>query len=290
MFGKKKRMIEQQRQRIAELEEQVKGLTAQNDSFNARIAEVEQRESGIGRAISEATVTADRMIGDAQRKAGAMLEQAQQDTDAAKRDAERLVDDAYRNARDIVKEAETEGERKLGEVQERIDTYASLLQEYDRMVQEQIAIAQENARRFAELSRALHEAVPQILSAEGKLLEPAASEPFEAEQLPEPELIANRLDNELIRRGEMLPAKVIADTLDLPLLGEVPEDPAVYRSILRHGLITDYDCPARGAVLRIAGRMLGKEIPFPAYGTARIPLLRRLFHNRLKEVTPLDRH
>ena len=89
MFGKKKRMIEQQRQRIAELEEQVKGLTAQNDSFNARIAEVEQRESGIGRAISEATVTADRMIGDAQRKAGAMLEQAQQDTDAAKRDAER---------------------------------------------------------------------------------------------------------------------------------------------------------------------------------------------------------
>ena len=109
-------------------------------------------------------------------------------------------------------------------------------------------------------------------------------------QLPEPELIANRLDNELIRRGEMLPAKVIADTLDLPLLGEVPEDPAVYRSILRHGLITDYDCPARGAVLRIAGRMLGKEIPFPAYGTARISLLRRLFHNRLKEVTPLDRH
>ncbi len=187
MFGKKKRMIEQQRQRIAELEEQVKGLTAQNDSFNARIAEVEQRESGIGRAISEATLTADRMIGDAQRKAGAMLEQAQQDTDAAKRDAERLVDDAYRNARDIVKEAETEGERKLGEVQERIDTYASLLQDYDRMVQEQIAIAQENARRFAELSRALHEAVPQILSAEGKLLEPAASEPFEAEQLPESE-------------------------------------------------------------------------------------------------------
>ena len=179
MFGKKKRMIEEQRQRIAELEERIKGLTAENERFSAHVAEVEQRESGIGRAISEATVTADRMIEDAQRKAGAMLEQAQADTDAAKRDAENLVDDAYRNARDIVKEAETEGERRLDEVQQRIDTYAALLNTYDRMVQEQIQIAQENAKRFAELSRALHEAVPQILSAEGTLLEPAKEEPSE---------------------------------------------------------------------------------------------------------------
>ena len=187
MFGKKKRMIAEQQKKIEALTAESERLARENETLRAHENDVERREMGIGRAISEATVTADRMIGDAQRKAGAMLEQAQQDTDAAKRDAERLVDDAYRNARDIVKEAETEGERKLGEVQERIDTYASLLQDYDRMVQEQIAIAQENARRFAELSRALHEAVPQILSAEGKLLEPAASEPFEAEQLPEPE-------------------------------------------------------------------------------------------------------
>ncbi len=45
-------------------------------------------------------------------------------------------------------------------------------------------MAQDNARRFAELSRALHEAVPQILSAEGTLLEPADDqmEPKEATQ------------------------------------------------------------------------------------------------------------
>ena len=186
MFGKKKRMIEEQRQKIAELEERIKGLTVQNEQFSARVAEVEQRESGIGRAISEATITADRMIEDAQRQAGALLEQAQKDTDAAKRDAENLVDDAYRNARDIVKEAETEGERKLDEVQNRIDTYAALLHTYDRMVQEQIQIAQENAKRFAELSRALHEAVPQILSAEGTLQEPETAPALEEPKTEEP--------------------------------------------------------------------------------------------------------
>lgn len=181
MFGKKKRMIEQQRLLIAELEQKITGLTAENTSYAERIADVERRESGIGRAISEATAAADKLVDDAQKKAVAMLEQAQIDTDAAKRDAENLVDDAYRNARDIVKEAETEGERKLGEVQERIDTYAALLRAYDRLVQEQIQIAQDNAKRFAELSRALHEAVPQILSAEGQLQEPEKPEAIEAE-------------------------------------------------------------------------------------------------------------
>ncbi len=165
-------MIEEQRQKIAELEEQIKGLSERNTTLQERVADVERREGSIGRAISEATLAADQLVKDAQRQAGAMLDQAQKDTDAAKRDAENLVDDAYRNARDIVKEAETEGERKLNEVQERIDTYAALLHTYDRMVQEQIQIAQDNAKRFAELSRALHEAVPQILSAEGTLSEP----------------------------------------------------------------------------------------------------------------------
>ena len=88
----------------------------------------------------------------------------------------------------------------------------------------------------------------------------------------------------------MFPARVIADTLDLTLLGEIPEDPAVYRSILRKKLFIDYDCPARSAVLRIAGRLLGDRIPFPEIGHARIPLLRRLFPNDPKEVTPLDRY
>ena len=88
----------------------------------------------------------------------------------------------------------------------------------------------------------------------------------------------------------MSPARAIADAVDLPLLGEIPEDPAVYRSVLRKKLFMDYDCPARGAVLRIAERLLGGQVPFPEIGCARIPLLRRLFSREPKEVIPLDRH
>ena len=113
---------------------------------------------------------------------------------------------------------------------------------------------------------------------------------FEAKHLPRPHLVINRLDNELIRRGEMVSARAIADSLDLPLLGEIPEDPMVYRSVLRRKLFIGYDCEARGAVMRIAGRLLGEKIPFPEIGRARVPLLRRLFPRDPKEVTPLDRH
>lgn len=117
-----------------------------------------------------------------------------------------------------------------------------------------------------------------------------AAQVMDAKRLPRPRLIVNRLDNDLIRRGEMYSAKTVAQTLDLALLGEVPEDPAVYRSMLRHGLLIDYDCEARSAVLRIAARLQGEDVPFPDYGSRRIPLLRRLFHTDLKEVAPLDRN
>ncbi len=113
---------------------------------------------------------------------------------------------------------------------------------------------------------------------------------FENKHLSRPRIVVNRLDNELIVRGEMSPARLISDMLDLPLLGEIPEDPAVYRSVLRHSLFIDYDCPARRAVLRIAGRLLGESIPYPEIGKDRIPFRQRLFPYKLKEVTPLDRH
>jgi len=112
----------------------------------------------------------------------------------------------------------------------------------------------------------------------------------EDKSLPRPQLIVNRLDNELVSRHEMPSARMIADNLDLSLLGEIPEDPVIYRSILRRSFFIDFDCKARGAVLRIAGRMTGEMIPFPEIGKERIPLLRRLFPKTVKEVTSLDRH
>ncbi len=105
-----------------------------------------------------------------------------------------------------------------------------------------------------------------------------------------PRLVINRLRNDLIRSGEMLPAAVIAAGLDLPLLGEIPEDETVYRAQLRHARITDFDCPAAEALSRISKRLTGKDIPLPEFGRQKPALWERLFPRRLKEVPPLDRH
>lgn len=104
-------------------------------------------------------------------------------------------------------------------------------------------------------------------------------------QLPRPRLIVNRLNNDLIFSREMYSAKTVSEVLDLPLLGEVPEDPAFCIAQLRHRLVTDYLCDAREAFLRIAGRMTGKDIPLPAYGESRAPFFRRHFPGKLREVS-----
>ena len=113
---------------------------------------------------------------------------------------------------------------------------------------------------------------------------------FEEKKLTRPSLVVNRLDNELVASREMPSARIISDTLDLPLLGEIPEDPAVYRSVLRHRLFLDFDCPARNAVMRIASRISGNMVPFPEIGKKRIPFFRKVFAHTIKEVIPLDRH
>lgn len=117
-----------------------------------------------------------------------------------------------------------------------------------------------------------------------------AAQVIEEKHQPRPRLIVNRLDSALIQEGEMFAARTVADTLDLPLLGEIPEDPVVYRSVLRHRLLIDYDCEARRALLRIAGRLLGEIIPFPEIGRGHVPFFRRVFRKSIKEVIPLDRH
>ena len=170
MFGKKKRIIAEQQERISTLEQQLETLTADNKRLKDRIIDVERRERGIGRALNEATAAADNMIADAQRKAGVLLEQTQGECDSLRKKAERTVDDAYRSAREIIREAEDEGVKKREEMQQHIEQYAALLNGYDNMVQEQLQMAQDGARRFSELSRALHESVPKLLAADGSPL------------------------------------------------------------------------------------------------------------------------
>ncbi len=167
MFGRKKRIIAEQEERIKSLEQQFETLTADNKRLKDRVIDVERRERGIGRTLNEAAATADKMITEAQQKAADMLDQTQGECDSLREKAESIVEDAYRSAREIVREAEEESAQKRADMQQQIEQYAALLKHYDALVQEQLQSAEEGAKKFADLARSLHESVPQLLGADG---------------------------------------------------------------------------------------------------------------------------
>ena len=78
---------------------------------------------------------------------------------------------------------------------------------------------------------------------------------------PVPMIVANRVIPELVASGDQVTPQTIADTLDVPLLGYVPEDMAVLRALSRHHTVMELDCPARYAIERIAGRLMGQTVP-----------------------------
>ena len=106
----------------------------------------------------------------------------------------------------------------------------------------------------------------------------------EEKGLPRPQLLVNRLQNDLIFAGEMVSARAIADLLDVPLLGEIPEEPACCLAQLRHRMAIDYECEMRAALLRVAARMRGEHRDFPAYGKRKTSFFRRHFAPALREV------
>ena len=106
-------------------------------------------------------------------------------------------------------------------------------------------------------------------------------------QLPRPRLIVNRIVPELIESGEMYTPDTVAQTLDLELLGAVVDDRNVYRAQLKHLSVMQLDCEARRALLRIAGRMKGENIPIFPYGGKR-SFLSRMLHPGVKEVVRID--
>ncbi len=114
---------------------------------------------------------------------------------------------------------------------------------------------------------------------------------IEKKGLPRPQVIVNRLDDALIRGGEMYSAATVASVLDMGLLGEVLDDPFIYRAALLHTSPMQIDCEARRALNRIAARMLGSsaDAPLPGYGTEKLSWFRRLFQPTLKEVKRIDR-
>lgn len=101
-----------------------------------------------------------------------------------------------------------------------------------------------------------------------------------------PELIVNRLNPKLIRSGEMYAAKIVAETLDMDLLGEIPEDLAVTRAVLSHHSPAEYRCEAGAALERIAKRMTGLNPALPGIGLGKPTLFKRIFHRHMDELVP----
>ncbi len=78
---------------------------------------------------------------------------------------------------------------------------------------------------------------------------------------PAPLLIVNRVIPALVGSGDMLTPQTIADSLDIPLLGYVPDDVEILKALHRHQTVMDTDCPARYAIERIAKRLSGRAVP-----------------------------
>ena len=113
---------------------------------------------------------------------------------------------------------------------------------------------------------------------------------MDSKKLNRPWLIVNRINADWVRSAGMMSARTVSEVLDLPLLGEIPDDPVVLRSALKHSLFISYDCEARNAVIRISARLTGRSVPFACYGEKKPSLFRRLFSRPLKEVSPIDDH
>ena len=82
--------------------------------------------------------------------------------------------------------------------------------------------------------------------------------------LSHPGLILNRVRAAYVRAGLAEEPQAVAERMDMPLLGVIPESDRIYPALLqnRH----PYQCGDRvftAAVDRTAGRALGDEIPFP---------------------------
>ncbi|MBR6185843.1 MAG: P-loop NTPase [Clostridia bacterium] len=97
---------------------------------------------------------------------------------------------------------------------------------------------------------------------------------------PRPVLVLNRVDRRLVHRGVMRAPLEIAKSLDIELVGIIPESQQVYRALLRgEGALDSGDLQVVSAVEVIAARLLGADAPLPEYRYS--PILR--FFNRRGE-------
>ncbi|HIC90126.1 MAG TPA: septum site-determining protein MinD [Anaerolineae bacterium] len=101
----------------------------------------------------------------------------------------------------------------------------------------------------------------------------------EAAEKGPPQIIINRVDPAMIRRGDMLSTADVLDILAIELIGVVPEDREILISTNRGTPVAlNGRGPAGQAFRNVAARLLGEEIPFTSIReTGLIGRLSRLF-------------
>jgi len=105
-----------------------------------------------------------------------------------------------------------------------------------------------------------------------------AAQIIEQQKGPRPELIVNRLMPHLVENGVMYTPETVSMVLDLELMGIIPDDVSVYRSVLTHEDWMQNRGDAALAVERIAKRMAGETVSLPAYA----PSGNKSFFDRFK--------
>lgn len=88
----------------------------------------------------------------------------------------------------------------------------------------------------------------------------------EASEKPTPKLIVNRLRPGMVKRGDMLDTTDVLEVLAIDLVGIVPEDESIITSTNKGQPVALEDrTPAGAAYMRISRRLLGEDVPFPAF-------------------------
>lgn len=85
----------------------------------------------------------------------------------------------------------------------------------------------------------------------------------EAEEKGPPNLIINRLNLDMVRRGQMLSEDDVVEILAIDLIGIIPEDKEIIVATNKGTpVVLNGKVPSGQAFRNIAGRLLGQEIPF----------------------------
>ena len=79
-----------------------------------------------------------------------------------------------------------------------------------------------------------------------------------------PKLVVNRVVPKLVQNGQMYKPQTVADILDVPLLGYIPEDEQVRTCILKHKQLMETEGEASMAITRIASRLDGESVAMPS--------------------------